>query len=748
VQEVVTNSNGITSVYLVLGSTTDSVYTVEASAVGLTGIPLRGSPIIFHATAISPSEGLLPAADDTTVTLIGTISIVASEGQDTVGFAGKALVTPRVIQVTDQFGRGIPDVAVYWSVLQGGGSVTNPLTMTDANGLAFNFWTMGPKPGLNRLQAYFISATGEIKPVIFEVQALQNPDVRGSAYEIATVPAELDSLVATAGQVYPLPLVVAVTDTFGLGSPGQQVTFVVEQGGGELSNTTVTTNSEGIAQTTFTLGPNPGLNRVRASIIRTSGLIRSVVFDIWGQVEEVALTGPDSIAVISGAEQKGEVNSLLPLPLVLGVYDSTGAPVPGVDVTLTVIQGSGSIGTEASQPNATQLTITSNEQGLVVFTWQLGPGPDLDNTVVAQIRRSDGTLRSVNVHVEALPSPDTANRLVIISGDNQGYNGEYAVGTELPLPLVVRVVDTTRTGVGGDSLGAPIPNFPVLFQAFSPSADATVSASSGSGPGGTGRLESLTNEDGLAGVRLTLGTLTGGADDLNTLRNNNRVVAVAVFADGTQDSVIFFATAMPQSASSMAASGLTELSGTAGKSLPAQLSVIVTDQYGNVVSGVPVNFNAPAGVTLSQTTVYTDANGNASTSITQLSTKAEEIEVNATNANLSGSPVTFTITVNADEPAEFLLADGDGQSSAAGTAFTTALKVIVYDQYANPVPDVRVTFQVTSGSASVSPNAVNTDSDGAAEATVTPIAAGSITVTATVIINGTPTSVTFNLTAT
>ena len=151
-------------------------------------------------------------------------------------------------------------------------------------------------------------------------------------------------------------------------------------------------------------------------------------------------------------------------------------------------------------------------------------------------------------------------------------------------PLVVRVVDTTRTGVNGDTLGAPISNFPVLMTAYSPSGDGSVNDQSDIEPDGTGRLEALTDEDGLAAVRWILGTRTGGPDDLTTLRDNNFVVAVAVFADGSQDTVIFRATAVPEAPTNIAASGPIDRAGTAGGTLSG-LGVTVSDQYGNLVAG-------------------------------------------------------------------------------------------------------------------------------------------------------------------
>ena len=71
------------------------------------------------------------------------------------------------------------------------------------------------------------------------------------------------------------PLVVEVLDEDGDTVSGVTVTFRVTGGGGSLSATSVTTNSSGRAQTTLTLGSEPGGNGVRASV---SGVSTAVTF--------------------------------------------------------------------------------------------------------------------------------------------------------------------------------------------------------------------------------------------------------------------------------------------------------------------------------------------------------------------------------------------------------------------------------------------------------------------------------------
>jgi len=573
------------------------------------------------------------------------------------------------------------------------------------------------------------------------------------------------------------PFTVQVLDSDNNPVPSHKVSFEVTSGGGAMAGTgektqETVTNSSGITTAYMVLGTD-SINTVSATSVGATGSPLSgspLVFNAFalpsGVIPDDTTNGnggttppdtttevvpeADSIYIVSGDLQNGEVNTIMPLPLVTAVLDKDGQPMAGAQVTFTVKQGFCLIGPEGSDPTFEgNLSVTTNEDGLAVVTLKLGPGPDLDNTVVAEIRRPDGTVVSVSFSAQAMSLPDTANRLLLLSGEDQGYNGEYAVAALVGLPVVFKVVDTLRTGVDGDPQGAPIPNFPVLITAYSPSADGIVNDTPEQEPTGTGRLEALTDEDGLAAVRWTLGTETGGLDSLEILRNNNTLIAVAVFADGSQDTVIVNATGLPQAPASIRAAGGTQYTHIAGTAITG-LGVFITDQFGNYVKNVGVSYGisvTPGGGRIDQPGRITDINGYTNVTIDQLATKVGDMTINASSGEFEGE-VNFRIEILPDDPVEMLASDGDGQSSEEGTAFTAPLQVLIFDQYRNGVPDVLVSFQLTIGSASLSPNMVLTDSDGAAECTVTPLVAGNITVTASATISGVLTTKTFNLVAT
>ena len=106
----------------------------------------------------------------------------------------------------------------------------------------------------------------------------------------------------------PNPLVVKVTDQNGFALEEVAVTFTVTAGGGMLSTTSTTTDENGRAESTFTLGPNLGTNIVEVS---AAGIGQPVIFNT---VAGAAVDIPDPYlrAVIETALSKAEGKPIAP----------------------------------------------------------------------------------------------------------------------------------------------------------------------------------------------------------------------------------------------------------------------------------------------------------------------------------------------------------------------------------------------------------------------------------------------------
>ena len=145
--------------------------------------------------------------------------------------------------------------------------------------------------------------------------------------------------------------------------------------------------------------------------------------------------------------------------------------------------------------------------------------------------------------------------------------------------------------------------------------------------------------------------------------------------------------------------------------------VEVLDERGVAFEGVPVTFAVTAGDgSLSITTTTTDNHGRAESTLT-----------------LGPNPGTNTVTVSVTEiqeqrtftaeairiPKTLEIKSGTDQEGLPGEALEKPFVVEVRDQKDKPLPDVEVTFSITSGDGTLSATSVVTESSGRAESTLT-----------------------------
>lgn len=82
----------------------------------------------------------------------------------------EAVAAPPVILVVDRFGNPVPETPVAWQVVTGGGSASETISLTNAEGTSTVSWTLGNGRGLQRLTATVGPITGS--PVSFTVTVL------------------------------------------------------------------------------------------------------------------------------------------------------------------------------------------------------------------------------------------------------------------------------------------------------------------------------------------------------------------------------------------------------------------------------------------------------------------------------------------------------------------------------------------------------------------------------------------------
>ena len=240
-------------------------------------------------------------------------------------------------------------------------------------------------------------------------------------------------------------------------------------------------------------------------------------------------------------------------------------------------------------------------------------------------------------------------------------------------------------------------------------------------------------------------TLAGGT----AVTDANGQAVVPATANGTTGSYTVTASAGAYTASftltnaaAPAAGGLAAVSGTpqsaqVGAAFAQPLRVRLLDVNNAPMVGVSVSFLAPASgaaATLSALTALTDANGEASVTVTANGTAGSYA---VTASVLAGAYTTsFALTNTAAPVVAGALAAvaGTPQSAPVGTAFAQPLRVRLLDGSNAPMAGVSIGFAAPASGASGSLSAPTALTDANGEATITVTAnatAGSYSVTAT-----------------
>lgn len=75
-----------------------------------------------------------------------------------------------------------------------------------------------------------------------------------------------DNQTAAAGTVFPDSLSVIVLDQYGFSTEGTTITWAITSGGGSLTQTSTTTDANGITAVVYTAGPSPGRATITATL--------------------------------------------------------------------------------------------------------------------------------------------------------------------------------------------------------------------------------------------------------------------------------------------------------------------------------------------------------------------------------------------------------------------------------------------------------------------------------------------------
>ena len=237
---VATGTTGTTTVTLTRGSTVGSENFVTVS--GPSGYPSVSGRFVIAG----------PAPRDMTVGAAAEVDVYDGNNQD--GSLNSRLAEPFIVEVVDANDNPVEDARVRFRTTIGSGRFSPRTPRTDEDGFAETTFTP-TSTGRIRVVA---TVAGADSTAAFIVQGGEPAD--------ALVKISGDDQSGTPGNALANPFVVEVQDEDGEPLTGHSVTFSVTAGGGSLSETSVTADEDGLAETTLTLGSERGVNSVQASV--------------------------------------------------------------------------------------------------------------------------------------------------------------------------------------------------------------------------------------------------------------------------------------------------------------------------------------------------------------------------------------------------------------------------------------------------------------------------------------------------
>ena len=313
--------------------------------------------------------GVTSDSIDITAGPASSLVIHAGDGQTAV--AGSAVSIAPAVIVTDASGNPVEGVSVTFAVESGGGSITGGSQTTGADGITtVGSWTLGTEAGENSL-----TASTDFDDVTFTATGIAGP-----AYSIAIESGDGGS--ETVGDTRDLE--VLITDENGNPVANHTVTWTIDSGDGSLvDGPTSSTNADGIATITWTIGTTAGEQSVEAAAVDDGAtpLVGSpVTFTLQANPGDPDATTSevtaDPTSLIVGSSEESTITVQL--------RDSYGNAVTagGADVEIATTAGTLSAVTDNADGTYTATLTAHTTVGSATITATLDDDPLTDNATV------------------------------------------------------------------------------------------------------------------------------------------------------------------------------------------------------------------------------------------------------------------------------------------------------------------------------------------------------------------------------
>ncbi|MBN1998636.1 Ig-like domain-containing protein, partial [candidate division KSB1 bacterium] len=620
---------------------------LEASA-KRQGVHLQGSPRVFTGSAIAGvPDSLIKMTDDSNLSVK----------------VGNAVPGDLRVKVTDHFGNPLARQKVTFTVLSrnqaDGGTLDNNVDSvkvkeTNSAGIASVKFYAGRRAGvkINKIRAEAIFNGQQLvgSPVLFEITGLFS-DAR--SIEIA----DGNTQKGTVGKFLPDPIEVIAYDkdknpvrehpvNFKIITQNKNGRNIGALGEGSAIDTTINTDSRGIAQVLWRMGHVVGKYQVQASSEGGDAPLTNspLTFNATASADS---TNADSSSVGAFPPQVVVSDGSVTAELNVTLRDKYGNPVSGNFILLNAT-GDGNI---LQQP--TQGT-TADGQAIGKISSRVA-----GVKYITARDMSDNIALKDSAKVTFIPG--AAKQIVETQDSGNGEQGN--IGTVLSKPLRVRVTDNYSN---------PIANYGIIF---------TVMENNGILMGAS---TVTTDSNGVASVYFQLGTKEG----------RNRVEARADGLVGSPVTFNVFGRVHAQLASLEKISG-DHKSSCPGDELPEMLCVMLKDVTNLPVWGESVLF-APLlndGLIMSENPIATDRYGMACVH----ANVGTSVGTNVFQASLPNNPglvATFYDTTKACNATHIEVYSGDQQKGTVEFTLPQPLCVRTTDEYQNPVGGQNVTFSV------------------------------------------------------
>ena len=489
-----------------------------------------------------------------------------------------------------------------------------------------------------------------------------------------------DGQVGAPGRELPLPLEVVVTDDDNRPIPDVEISFTtVGSGGGTISDPAILSDHEGRVQVKWTLGAEPGVQTAQAVAANSSGSALNgspLTFSA-----EAVRPPPARILLLQAPPTLVQNGILFGQQPVVGVLDPDNQPVSGIDVTVSIASGVGTL-------NGTT-TVSTDAAGRATYGGLTIQGPIGPRTLRFSV--SDPALEIVSAPVQV--GAGTATDM--LGNDPLTYRGTVNSPVS-PAPSVVI----------HDESGNPVPGVAIAFVA---DRDGSVSPST-----------VITNESGVAQVASwTLGRSAGVQYSL-----------AARIQSGGSDPVAFSATAQAGAAGKLEIAVQPSPSTQSGAPFSRQPVIQVADEQGNPApqAGLAITatlLSGPAG-TLQNASATTNSSGLATFSDLSLTGLVGDYKLSFSAPTLTGV-ASDPISVAAGPPSRLALTVALSPAARSRVPFGPQPSIQLQDASGNPVAPAGVEVQasVASGDGTlVGQTSVLTNGQGRADYTDLAIAGG------------------------